>query len=197
MKESREIICNGPSMKPTLLPGDKIETEEVAIKELRRGDIIVYNSPENIRINVIHRIIGCDSDGFITRGDNNSKIDPYRVRPEHRPLKVIAIERGARHMTIGKHGMILHRLRMLQRKIRRFKQKYLYPIYVSIADSRIFYPAGYLFKTEIRKFKRSRGIEFQLFVGKHRVGVLHPCTEKWYIYFPWRIFIKPPEPDKE
>jgi len=197
MERPSEIICNGPSMKPTLMPGDKIETENVVFDELRPGDIIVYNNPENIRMNVIHRITGCDADGLITRGDNNSRTDPYRVRSEHRPLKVVAIERGARHMAIGKHGMILHRLRMVQRKYRVFKRKYLYSIYASIADSKIFYPAGCLFKTEIRKFKRPRGIEFQLFIGKHRVGVLHPWKEKWYIHFPWRIFIKPPELDKK
>jgi Signal peptidase, peptidase S26 len=197
MERPSEIICNGPSMKPTLMPGDKIETEIVAFDELRPGDIIVYNSPDNIRLNIIHRVTGGDADGLITRGDNNSHTDSYRVRPEHRPLKVIAIERGARHITIGKHGMILHRLRMLQRKIRVFKRKYLYPVYAFVADSRIFYPVGCLFKTEIRKFKRPKGIEFQLFIGKHRVGVLYPRTEKWYINFPWRMFIKPPEPDKE
>lgn len=197
MERPSEIICSGPSMRPTLLPGDKIEVEKVAFDELRPGDIIVYNNPGNIRLNIIHRITGYDADGLITRGDNNSRTDPYRVRTEHRPLKVVAIERGARHMAIAKHGMLLHRLRLLQRKSRKFKQKYLYPIYASIADSKIFYPAGYLFKTEIRKFKRPKGIEFQLFVGKRRIGMLHPGAEKWYIHFPWRMFIKPPEADKE
>ena len=195
MERPHEIICNGPSMKSTLMSGDKIETGEAAFDELRRGDIIIYNSPDNIRINVIHRIIGRDSDGFITRGDNNSKIDSYRVRPEHRPLKVVAIERGSRRREIGKHGMLVHRLRMLQKKVKIFKRKYLYQVYASVADSGIFYPLGKIFKTEVRKFKRPKGIELQLFFGKHRVGVLHPCKEKWSIRFPWRMFIKPPETD--
>jgi signal peptidase I len=193
MERPSEIICNGPSMKPTLRPGDKIETGKTAFDELKRGDIIIYNSPDNIRLNVIHRIIGRDSDGFITRGDNNSKTDPYRVRPEHRPLKVVAIERGARRREIDKHGMLVHRLRMLQKKWKIFRRKYLYPVYVFVADSGIFYPLGKIFKTEVRKFKRPKGIELQLFLGKHRVGVLHPCKGKWSIRFPWRMFIKPPD----
>lgn len=193
MERQREIICNGPSMKPTLLPGDKIETEKVAFEQLCPGNIIVYNSPENIRLNIIHRIIKRDSDGLITRGDNNSKTDSYRVRPEHHPLKVIAIERDSRRLSITKHGIILHHFRLVQRKLRIFKGKYLYPIYAFIADSKIFYPVGILFKTDIRKFKRPKGIEFQLFVGKRRIGVFDSETKEWRISFPWRLFIKAPD----
>ena len=188
-----DIICNGPSMKPTLIPGDKIETEEVIFDDLRPGDIIIYNSPENIRLNIIHRVTGRDADGLITRGDNNSRTDPYRIRPEHHPLKVVAIQRGSRHIAIAKYGMILHRLRILQRKGSVLKRKYLYPIYSAVADSIIFYPAACLFKTEVRKFKRPKGIEFQLFLGKRRIGVFQTCEKKWYIRFPWKLFIKPPE----
>lgn len=115
------------SMFPTLLPGNKIETEKIAFEELCRGDIIVYNNPENIRLNIIHRIIGCDSEGLITRGDNNSQVDPYRVRPEHHPLRVVAAKRGSRRLTVSKYGMVLHRLRILQMRFRVFKAKFLYP----------------------------------------------------------------------
>jgi signal peptidase I len=197
MEQRAEIICNGPSMKPTLLPGDKIITEEVAFDKLRPGDIIVYNSPKNIRLNVIHRIIKRNTDGLITRGDNNSQFDPYSVRPEHRPLKVIAIVRGSKRLLLGRHGLILHRFRILQMKLRPFKNKYLYPVYAFIADSGIFYPAGILFKTEIRRFKRPKGIELQLFTAKRRIGILYPEGKKWQIRFPWRMFIKAPEIDKK
>jgi len=193
MKRPDEIICNGPSMKPTLLPGDKVDVENVAFSELTRGDIIIYNSPENIRLNIIHRIIGCDSEGLITRGDNNSKIDPYRVRAEHRPLKVVAFERGSRRIKIGKHGMLLHHIRIQQKKLRYLKRKYLYPIYASVANSITFYSIGRMFNTEVRKFKRPKGIEYQLFIGKKRIGILHPEMEKWHIRFPWKLFIKAPE----
>lgn len=183
-------------MKPTIMPGDKIETREVGFNELRPGDIIVYNSPENIRLNIIHRITGSDTNGLITRGDNNSHFDPYRVRPEHHPLKVVAIERGSRHLLIGKHGMFWHHFRLLQKKMKFLKHKYLFPVYISVADSRIFYPLGTLLKTEVRKFKRPKGIEYQLFIGKKRIGILHPGKEKWHIIFPWRLFIETPETNK-
>lgn len=197
MERLNDIICTGPSMEPTLLPGDKIKAREVAFDELRRGDIIVYNSPDNIHINLIHRITGRDSAGFITRGDNNSQTDPGRVRPEHRPLKVIAIGRGSQHLKISSHGMIVHRLRILQKRFRILRRKCLYSIYTSIADSGIFYPFGKMFTAEVRKFKRPGGIEFQLFLGKRRVGTLRPGMGEWHISFPWRLFLKAPEAGEE
>lgn len=193
MKRPKEIICNGPSMKPTLLPGDKIDIKEVAFEELKRGDIIVYNNPENIRINVIHRIIGCDSDGLVTCGDNNSHIDPYKVRAEHRPLKVIAFERGSRRLLVSKHGMLVHNFRLLQKRIKLLIPKKLYSISAAVANSKFFYPIGKLFNTEVHKFKRHKGIELQLFIGKRRIGILRPEEDKWYISFPWKLFIKAPE----
>ncbi len=197
MEQKKEIICNGPSMRPTLLPGDKIETEKIAFELLRRGDIIVYNSPENIRLNIIHRIIKRDEHSLTTRGDNNSQVDPYEVRSEHRPLKVVAIERGSRRLLINKHGIILHHFSLIKRKLRIFRDRYLHPFYAFIADSGIFYPIGTLFKTDIYRFKRPQGTELQLFIGKHRIGVLYPQKEKWQICFPWRILINASELDKE
>ena len=197
MKRPKEIICNGPSMKPTLRPGDKINIKEVAFEELKRGDIIVYNNPENIRINIIHRIIGEDSDGLITRGDNNSNADPYRVRAEHRPLKVTAFERGSRRYPVSRHGMLVHKFRILQKKSKLLIPGFLFSISAAIAESGIFHPIGKLFKTEVCKFKRPGGTELQLFIGRRRIGFLRPNENKWYISFPWKLFIKAPEaPEK-
>jgi len=77
------------------------------------------------------------------------------------------------------------------------RRKILYPIYASIADSQIFYPLGKMFNTELRKFKRPKGTEFQLFLGKHRIGILDPEMEKWHIAFPWKLFIRAPEINKK
>jgi signal peptidase I len=197
MKDFDELICNGPSMKPTLMPGDKIEVEEIGFDELRPGDIIVYDNPEDIRLNIIHRITGRDADGLITRGDNNRYTDPYRVRPEHRPLKVTAFVRGSERRRIPGHGMLRHHFRIIQRKAGAVKQKYLYPFFYFIADSGIFHPFGIFFKTEIREFKRPGGIERQLFSGGRRIGIRRIGDDKWHIRFPWRLFIKVSQFDKE
>jgi hypothetical protein len=176
-------------MKPTLLPGDNIITEEISIDKLCYGDVIVYDNPENIRLNIIHRIIGCDSEGLITRGDNNSMIDPYRVRAEHRPLKVVAFERNSQRLPIPKYS----KYKIFQKKYKLLRRKILYPTYAFIADSQIFYPLGKMFNTELREFKRPKGVELQLFLGKRRIGIFDSEAEKWQIRFPWKLFIKDPE----
>lgn len=193
MKDFDELICNGPSMKPTLMPGDKIETEDVGFGKLRPGDIIVYNSPENIRLNIIHRITGRDADGLITRGDNNSHADPYRVRPEHRPLKVTSFVRGQVRRRIAGHGMLRRRFRIIRRQAAVLKQKSLFPLLAAVADSGIFYPFSIFFRTEIREFKRPGGIELQLFSGRRRIGIRRAGAGRWHIRFPWRLFIRVPE----
>ena len=192
MNRETEIICNGPSMKNTILPGDKVETVQVLYEDLHRGDVIVYNDPENIRINIIHRVIGGDEKGLITRGDNNTHVDPYRVRPEHRPQKAIYVCRGGKRIKV-KHSMFVHRLRLMQMYLRKLKNKTIYPIIASIADTGIFYIFGVFLKIEIRKFKRPEGMEHQLFYGKKRIGIFDNKNQKWLIKFPWRLFVKKPD----
>jgi signal peptidase I len=193
MENLRDIICNGPSMRPTILPGDKIEVQETDFNKLTPGDIIIYNNPDDIRLNIIHRIIKRDADSLTTRGDNNSHIDPYKVRPEHLPLKVRSIQRGNHKIKVscGGKGLFIHRIRLAQRIARVFKSKYLNPIYVFIANTGIFYIFGFIFKTEVRKFKRPANIEYQLFSGKKRIGKFDAKTQKWHLKFPWRLFINP------
>ena len=192
MNKEPEIICNGPSMKKTILPGDKIETVQVPYDDLLTGDVIVYNDPENIRINIIHRVIGRDEKGLITRGDNNTHVDPYRVRPGHRPQKAVCICRGKQRLKV-RHSIFLHRLRLSQMYLRKLKNKTIFPVYAFIADTGIFYIFGRFIKTEIRKFKRPEGVEHQLFYGKQRIGIFDNKNQKWLIKFPWRLFVKKPD----
>lgn len=192
MKRSRITFCNGPSMKPTVMPGDVIEIEEVGFDELRPGNIIVYNCPDNIRLNIIHRVIGRDCNGLITRGDNNSSPDPYRVRVEHRPSRVVAVTRGTRCIPIRGWGMFENLRRILQRQWRILSIRFLHPICVCIADSGFFFTIGAFLKTEVRGFKRPEGIERQLFSRGKRIGILPPNMVKWRIRLPWRFFVRPP-----
>ena len=191
MQKKTEIICTGPSMLKSIMPGDKVEITKVAFDKLRPGDVIVYNNPEKMHLNVIHRIIGRDVKGLITRGDNNSDVDPYRVRPEHRPQKVTVVYRGSQQFRL-KHRMSLHRLRLTQMYLRKIKSKIFFPIYIFIAKFGLFYIFGRFLKTEIRKFKRPGRIELQLFYGKRRIGVFKSENETWLIRFPWRLIYKAP-----
>lgn len=58
------LEVTGDSMEPTLHNKEQILVEKVSMNfdELQRGDIIVFNSPENPKILVIKRIIGIPGD---------------------------------------------------------------------------------------------------------------------------------------
>ncbi|OPY06064.1 MAG: hypothetical protein A4E67_01638 [Syntrophaceae bacterium PtaB.Bin038] len=40
-----EIFCRGESMRPLFRPGDRVRIVACRIKDLRRGDVIIFNSP--------------------------------------------------------------------------------------------------------------------------------------------------------
>lgn len=54
------VICQGPSMEPTITSYDVILTEHVSIikKEINRGDIIISRSPSNPKEFICKRVKG-------------------------------------------------------------------------------------------------------------------------------------------
>ena len=75
-------IANTHSMEPVLNAGSiSLELPPVVPTEIKVGDIISFDTEERI---VIHRVIlmGEDPDGWfaVTKGDNNNKPDPHKVR---------------------------------------------------------------------------------------------------------------------
>lgn len=66
------LEVTGESMEPTLHDKEQIIVEKVSMnfEELKRGDIVVFNSPENPKILIIKRIIGLAGD-LITIQNNS------------------------------------------------------------------------------------------------------------------------------
>lgn len=58
------VICQGPSMEPTITSYDVILTEHVSIikKEINRGDIIISRSPSNPKEFICKRVKGIPGD---------------------------------------------------------------------------------------------------------------------------------------
>lgn len=70
------------SMYPFFMQGDLVLTKKTDTKELKAGDIIIFERPgykENI---ILHRIKEIKGDEFITKGDNNAVEDPSPVSSE-------------------------------------------------------------------------------------------------------------------
>ena len=84
------IMVTGVSMEPTMFTGDLAVAHKQNIYNL--GDVVAFRVEEGdtqgFRVpqgggTVIHRIIGGNAlDGFITQGDNNDFIDPWRPTPD-------------------------------------------------------------------------------------------------------------------
>lgn len=67
-------VTNGISMRPRYHTGDLVIVKRES--RYRPGQIVAYRGGESGRRVVLHRIIGGDASGFVTKGDNNESIDP-------------------------------------------------------------------------------------------------------------------------
>ena len=73
------ILVSGNSMATALHKGDLVVTQKQDSYGV--GDIVVFYMRGGT---VIHRIVGGSTEeGFITQGDNNEGVDPWRLRPEN------------------------------------------------------------------------------------------------------------------
>ncbi len=189
--KSRYSTCVGPSMYPTLKPGDGIEIYPYKTpSETRVGDVIVFPHP-NGTVDVVHRIIKIRRDGVITRGDNNNKIDPYSVRFDDITGKVIAVKRRTRRITIkgAKAGFFIHKL-MLFRKYARLCA--LGPIrFVSnrIAASGMFNLFHSVLDLKIVQIKRNQEQQRILVSGNRAIGKQISGSGEWQIRFPYKLFV--------
>jgi signal peptidase I len=68
------VLTHGVSMEPGFSTGD-LAVLHRADDGYRVGDVVAYRSA-TLDTTVLHRIVAGDGDGFVTRGDNNSWLDP-------------------------------------------------------------------------------------------------------------------------
>lgn len=67
------------SMQPIMEIGDSIVVEVIPGKDVKIGDIIVIKRLDDF---LTHRVIYKTNDGWVTKGDNNTLLDPP-VQPEN------------------------------------------------------------------------------------------------------------------
>ncbi|MEM2910651.1 MAG: signal peptidase I [Nitrososphaerota archaeon] len=82
------LVVKSGSMEPIIHTGDIIITIPVKPSEIRAdpkdGDVIVFFKPPHygdLNYLIVHRAIGVDEGGFITKGDANSVTDPWSPVP--------------------------------------------------------------------------------------------------------------------
>lgn len=190
----KRINYMGPSMHPTFKSGDQLLVIPYGEKKIRRGDVIAFLPPGGGQ-RVIHRVVQVDSRGIKSRGDRNSRFDPWLLDPAHIEGRVAYARRGARVWKVagGPVGRlsagVVRAIRLLNSGISAF----LRPAYHWTARTgilrQLFYP---VIATRIVSFNRPGGTEFQLLLGRRVIGWLRPAAKKWHIRPPFRLFISEP-----
>jgi signal peptidase I len=90
------LRARGGSMLPFLIDGDVLVVRPAAIAEIRIGDVICYEPPSGGLC--LHRVIGREERGFVTRGDALAYAE---IVPDAALLGVVAArERGGRRIVL-------------------------------------------------------------------------------------------------
>ena len=74
---STHVVSTG-SMEPAIKTGS-IVFSTLQNQEINKGDIIVFTSPDNKEITVIHRVMDIEENEYTTKGDNNENKDSWVV----------------------------------------------------------------------------------------------------------------------
>lgn len=74
---STHVVSTG-SMEPKIKTGS-IVLSSLEIDEINKGDIIVFTSPTNEEITIVHRVMQIEKEEYITKGDNNDNEDDWIV----------------------------------------------------------------------------------------------------------------------
>ncbi|MFH1727233.1 MAG: signal peptidase I [Pseudomonadota bacterium] len=190
-KDSKDIVCRGPSMKPTISMCDKLAIDEYKDKaEIEIGDIIYYPRPDG-EINIVHRIIEIKEDGVITRGDNNNKIDPYLIKFKDIQGKVIGLKRKNKiiKLTNGKRGFYIHRFHIIKKSGLNFIFHYPRKLTHYLAENGLFHFLSTKFKTKVLQVNGNKDKKLILVYKGKEIGFYSAAMKKWVLLFPYKIFI--------
>jgi len=193
MKSTEPQTMNyiGPSMTPTLKSGDRLCVSPCYGQKIKRGDVIVFISPED-GSRVVHRVVSSNQSGIRTRGDNNNNVDPWLLSHDQILGRVFSVERGNRRRRVfdGPLGRLLALTFRVIHAVDSYVSFLLRPAYDELAKVSIF---TRLLPSQIRprviSLNRAAGKELQLLMGKRVIGRWLPGHSGWRIRRPFRLFV--------
>ena len=185
------VNYTGPSMNPTLRTGDRLNIIPYDGQKIRRGDVIVFISPQD-GSKVVHRVTSVNSDGVRTRGDNCNHEDGWILNREHIFGRVVSVQRGNRRGRVfgGSIGQFFGLAFRAIHTIDVGVSSRLRPVYNRLAMTGIFrrwLPPG--MKIRVISFDREEGTEIQILMGRRMIGRWLPGMKRWYIRRPFRLFV--------
>jgi hypothetical protein len=139
---------------------------------------------------ITHRIVAIGSDGIITKGDNNPRVDDGPITPDEIVGIVLYARRGNRTINIynGKCGLVYARIMHFFMRFKSIILRFLSFPYHIVSKSGILrglMPGNK--KLRIIYINRPSGIESQLIMGKYIIG--KRSNENWVILPPFKLFI--------
>jgi signal peptidase I len=189
--EAQKMIYKGPSMNPTLKPGDQLWITPYNGQKIKCGDVVVFISPRD-GSRVVHRVVSLDSSGIRTQGDNNNRVDPWLLSHDEILGRVFSLKRRRRRRVFG--GPIGQLLGGAIRAIKAIDISMcsrLRPAYDRLAMAgaiRRWLP-NKIMKTKVISFDRAEGLELQLLMGRRVIGRWLPGMTQWLIRRPFRLFV--------
>jgi signal peptidase I len=180
------MLYFGPSMNPTLRPGDDLVIAPCAGREVRVGDVVVFAHPHNPGERVVHRVAAVEEKGLRTRGDNCPAADPWLVEPDSIIGYVAAVRRGGRTLPV-RHG-VMGKIHVFQtfRRLDEMISAWLRPLYRRLAATT---PLKGWLHPRLLVFERAGGRECQLWLGPWLIGRRLPHGDGWQIKRPFRLFV--------
>jgi signal peptidase I len=185
------MIYKGPSMHPTLKPGDRLFIRSYYGQKIHRGDVIVFISPGD-GSRVVHRVVSSDLSGIRTQGDNNNRVDPWLLSHDQMLGRVYSAKRGNKRRRIfgGTVGRLFAVAVRAIHTVDSWVSFLLRPAYNELAKVSIF---TRLLPTQMRprvvSFEQGAGKELQLLMGRRVVGRWLPGKAGWRIRRPFRLFV--------
>ena len=189
--EPQTVIYKGPSMIPTLKPGDRLWITPYKGQKVQRGDVVVFISPGDDS-RVVHRVVSVDPSGIRTQGDNNNRVDPWLLSHDQIRGRVFFSERGNRRRRvfggpIGQlFGVAIRAIHALDARVSsRFR-----PAYDRLARAGVFkrwLPSR--MRPRVISFNRAEGPELQLVMGRRVIGRWLEGKRGWNIRRPFRLFV--------
>jgi signal peptidase I len=181
------VIYSGISMNPLLKNADRLFYIPYSKEQLRKGDVIIFNSADTSK-KVVHRIISARDSIIRTKGDNNNYPDVESIYPSQIIGRVIYARRGPRKINIygGMTGRIQCIMNEIPLEFRKMSFRPLRPIYNFMTKSETVHFLR--IRPRVLVFSSPSGTEIQLLVGKRVVG-RKPPLRNWQIKPPFRLFL--------
>jgi len=185
------INYTGNSMFPTLKTGDTFRMIPYKDRDIRVGDVVVFNSPYG-KTPIVHRVVTVSQEGVKTKGDNKLAIDDFILQPNEIIGRVVAAQRGKKGVKIfdGFPGRIYASTLEAGKRIDIVLSTILRPAYRWFAQTGIFRKLfSSWIHTRVSCFKCGDGMEMQLHLGRRIIGRRFPGQDQWYIQRPFKLFI--------